>query len=87
MSVRNATGFGILVGAGIGGVAFGSISANPQGQVTALVSAWVIVVVTTLIPLWGFLTKEQPVTGEWGGFINGLGTGLGVFLLATGRVI
>jgi hypothetical protein len=88
LRVRDVTGIGILIGAIVGLIGFGFIpTATNEQQATAYTYAWYIVVATTLLPLWGYLQDKQPITGPWGGFINGLGTGLGVFLLVIGHVL
>ena len=81
MRVRDATGWGIAIGGVIGAIASGLITATQPTQVNAQNAVWWIVVITTIIPLWGYLNDEQPMTGDKGGFLNGLGTGLGFVLL------
>ena len=87
MRVRDATGYGIGAGFVIGLIAFSSGIVTQQTQVDFIFSAWLIVVLTTIFPLISYLEEKQMTTGAVGGFLNGLGTGLGVFLLFTGRAI
>ena len=46
MRVRDATGWGIIVGVGIGAIAYGSIKVEQQTQLNALAWVWWIVVLT-----------------------------------------
>ena len=86
MRVRDATGWGIVIGGVIGAIAYGWIVTAPQTQSSAQSLSWWIVVVTTVIPLIGYLKHEQPIIGQEGGFINGLGSGLGIVLLVASLI-
>jgi FtsH-binding integral membrane protein len=85
--VREWTGYGLVVGGIIGALATGLLKAAQQTQLNAQSAAWWVVVVTTLVPLYGYIKHEQPITGETGGFINGLGTGLGAILLLASLIL
>lgn len=88
MRVRDATGIGLLIGVIIGLVGFGYVpTATNEQQAAAYTYAWYVVVAATLLPLWAYLQNKQPITGPWGGFINGLGTGLGLFLVVIGHIL
>lgn len=86
MKVRTATGIGIGAGFFVGAIALGYLPAELEMQKATYSWAWWIVVLSTIFPLWGYLRDKQP-RGPIGGFISGLGTGLGFFLLLVGRVI
>jgi hypothetical protein len=87
MRVHTAMGIGIALGALIGAVALGSIKVEQQTQLNAQSWAWWIVVITTILPLASYLEDELLLKGPWGGFVSGLGTGLGFFLLLAGRIM
>lgn len=84
--VHVATGVGMLIGVAIGAIALGYLPATLEQKTSALRSAWWIVVSTTILPLISFFTRRQPISGPFGGLINGLGSGLGLFLLFVGQV-
>ena len=88
MRVRDATGIGIFLGVVIGLLGLGYVPvATTEQRTMAHTYAWYIVVATTLLPMWGYLRDKQPITGPWGGLINGLGTGLGFFVLIIGQIL
>jgi len=86
MTVHKAMGLGIGAGAFIVAIALGYIPVAPEHQVEAYRCAWWIVVLTTLLPFASYLQGKLALKGPWGGFIGSLGTGLGCFLLATGKI-
>ena len=88
MSVRGATGVGIFSGFGLGWLAFGNLAVEIQTRLAAYNLAGLIIVLSTIIPLANYLNDGKAiVSGPRGGFINGLGTGLGFYLLLVGRII
>jgi MFS-type transporter involved in bile tolerance (Atg22 family) len=87
MKVRTATGIGVAVGFIVGGIALGYIKVDSNLQNLAYVSAWWIVVLSVIVPFLGYVCNEQILTGPWGGFMAGLGIGLGIFLLFMRRII
>lgn len=86
MRVRNATGWGFLAGVILGAIALGYIKVDPETQQSVYTFAWWAVVITTLFPLVSYLQERELLIGVEGGFVSGLGTGLGFFLLLAGRV-
>jgi len=87
MRVKDAARLGIVVGAMIGLTALGIIKVEEQLQSTAYRWAWLIVVGTTIVPLIDYLQDKQPITGPPGGFIDGLGAGLGLVLILAGQIL
>jgi hypothetical protein len=85
MRVRDSTGLGILVGIGVGAIALGFIKVEAELRTAAQTWAWWIVVLTTLLPLTSYLKDRLILKGSLGGFLSGLGTGLGFFLLLVGK--
>ena len=79
--VRISTGFGIFIGVLIGAIAAGWIPVASQLQSHYQVLAWEAVVATTILPMLSYALDEMIFKGAAGGFITGLGTGLGFFLL------
>jgi len=87
MRVKDATRLGIVIGATIGLIALGIVKVEEQLQSNAYRWAWFIVVGTTVIPLIGYLQDKQPITGPPGGFIDGLGAGLGLVLILAREIL
>jgi hypothetical protein len=79
-------GIGIGLGFFVGAVALGLTNPQPQAQLNFQTAAWWIVVITTLLPIGSYLENRLLLSGPWGGFISGLGTGLGFFLLVAGKI-
>jgi hypothetical protein len=82
MRVHSAALLGLIAGIAIGAIALGFIKVGQELQANIALVTWEVVVVTTIVPFLGYLKQDWMVRGQLGGFINGLGTGLGVFLLA-----
>ena len=87
MRVKNATWLGTIFGILIGAIALGFVEVKSEARTLSYSAAWWIVVITTGLPLLSLLQDKQAVIGAEGGFINGLGTGLGLFLLIVGKAI
>ena len=85
-AVHFATGLGIGVGIVIGAISLGWTSATPQTQLAAQSGQWWVVVVTTILPVASYVKGELILKGPIGGFVTGLGMGLGFFLLLAGKV-
>lgn len=79
--VRNATIVGVLLGLSDGAFAKGVLQANAQDQSTAYSAAIWITLLSILVPFLYFVTAERPPKGWLGGLLNGLGMGLGFFIL------
>ena len=86
MHVHKATGIGIGLGILIGTIALGWINVAQQTQLTVQTWVWGIVVITSLLPLASYFEGELILKGPWGGFVTGLGTSLGFFLLFAGKM-